>query len=155
MNQFSVQKNRGRQNQLETPVNVNEKETRSGGEKAQPQFPKEKRKKKKKEGVAEFKWPGIWVSAEYVREFRKRKRFGRRRGQNSEGELFYIGRPGGQRLQYGVSGGYTRDGKTNRKREFTGPRFTISTITIQGATEPHFCCKFPVYWIPACRFPVQ
>lgn len=84
--------------------------------------------------MAEFKWPGIWVSAEYWREFGKRKRFGKRRSQNSEGKLFYIGKPGGPCLQYGVSGGYTRNGKTNLNREFTGPRFTISTITIQGAT---------------------
>ena len=56
-------------------VNVNEgKETGSGGERVQLQF----LEKKKRKGVVEFKWPGIWVSAEYWREFGKRKRFGRR-----------------------------------------------------------------------------
>ena len=45
MNQFTT-KNRERQNQVQTPVNVNEeKEIGNGGERAQPQFPKEKSKK--------------------------------------------------------------------------------------------------------------
>ena len=48
-----------------------------------------------------------------------------------EGGLFYIGRPGGQRLQYGVSGGYSRNGKTNRNREFTGPRFTRTIANLR------------------------
>lgn len=29
---------------------------------------------------------------------------------------------------WGGQAGYTRNGKTNRKREFTGPRFTTSII---------------------------
>src|SRR5699024_4372248 len=56
--------------------------------------------------------------------------------QNSEGGLFYIGRPGGRCLQYGVSGGYTRNGKTNRKREFTGPRFTQSIFRTSRFSSP-------------------
>lgn len=43
-----------------------------------------------------------------------------------EGGLFYIGRPGGQCLQYGVLGGYTSNSQTNQKRKFTGPRFTVT-----------------------------
>lgn len=34
----------------------------------------------------------------------------------------------GQRLQYGVSGGSTRNGKTNRNSEFTRPRFTLQIV---------------------------
>ena len=68
------------------------------------------------------------MSAEYGREFGKGKRFGRGRGQNSEGGLIlYLGgQAGGRRLQYGISGGYTRNGKTSRNRKFTGPGFTFS-----------------------------
>ena len=48
------------------------------------------------------------------------------KSQNSEGGLFYIGRSGGRRLQHGVSGGHTRNGKANHKRKFAGPCFTYS-----------------------------
>ena len=58
------------------------------------------RKNKRKE-VAKFKLPGIWGKCRYWREFGKRKRFGRRQGQNSEGRLFYIGKPDRQHLEYG------------------------------------------------------
>ena len=87
-------KNEGRQNQLETPVDVSkEKETGSGGERAQPQFLK--KKKKKERGGWSPDGQKYGVSAEYWREFGKRKRFGRRQSQNSEGKLFYIGKAGG------------------------------------------------------------
>ena len=70
-----------------------------------------------------FKWPGIRMSAEYGRDFGRKENLGGDEIRTVREGSFILGRPGGRRLQYGVSGGYTRNGKISRNRKFIGARF--------------------------------